>query len=86
MCLSISKLIALQSEEDFYIRYYTLQLLIALLTNSPNRYSFFHFGSKSFARLTLLLRIWAWAFLQAAGSYSDDSSWCHKAYGYAHGT
>ncbi|CAL5442600.1 unnamed protein product [Camellia sinensis] len=26
-----------QSEEDFYIRYYTLQLLTALLTNSPNR-------------------------------------------------
>ncbi|GFZ01349.1 golgin Putative 6 [Actinidia rufa] len=25
------------SEEDFYIRYYTLQLLTALLTNSPNR-------------------------------------------------
>lgn len=28
---------ALQTEEDFYVRYYTLQLLTALLTNSPNR-------------------------------------------------
>lgn len=27
-----------QSEDDFYIRYYTLQLLTALLTHSPNRY------------------------------------------------
>ncbi|KAF2308455.1 hypothetical protein GH714_009748 [Hevea brasiliensis] len=26
-----------QSEEDFYVRYYTLQILTALLTNSPNR-------------------------------------------------
>lgn len=32
-----------QLEEDFYVRYYTLQLLTALLTNSPNRY--FVFGS-----------------------------------------
>ncbi|GMQ05521.1 hypothetical protein CsSME_00050513 [Camellia sinensis var. sinensis] len=34
---SISLLLSLLSEEDFYIRYYTLQLLTALLTNSPNR-------------------------------------------------
>ncbi|XAR49720.1 hypothetical protein NMG60_11033001 [Bertholletia excelsa] len=34
---SISLLISLLSEEDFYIRYYTLQLLTTLLTNSPNR-------------------------------------------------
>ncbi|XVF57971.1 hypothetical protein PTKIN_Ptkin07bG0025200 [Pterospermum kingtungense] len=34
---SISLLISLLSEEDFYVRYYTLQILTALLTNSPNR-------------------------------------------------
>ncbi|KAJ4961965.1 hypothetical protein NE237_021875 [Protea cynaroides] len=33
----ISLLLSLLSEEDFYVRYYTLQLLTALLTNSPNR-------------------------------------------------
>ncbi|CAA2985293.1 golgin candidate 6 isoform X1 [Olea europaea subsp. europaea] len=34
---SISLLLSLLSEEDFYVRYYTLQLLTALLTNSLNR-------------------------------------------------
>ncbi|KAK9053123.1 hypothetical protein SSX86_029753 [Deinandra increscens subsp. villosa] len=34
---SISLLLSLLGEDDFYIRYYTLQLLTALLTNSPNR-------------------------------------------------
>ncbi|KAH7841344.1 hypothetical protein Vadar_028611 [Vaccinium darrowii] len=34
---SISLLLSLLLEEDFYVRYYTLQLLTALLTNSPNR-------------------------------------------------
>ncbi|KAK6158218.1 hypothetical protein DH2020_005532 [Rehmannia glutinosa] len=34
---SISLLLSLLSEEDFYVRYYTLQLLTALLTNSQNR-------------------------------------------------
>ncbi|KAI3468701.1 hypothetical protein Pfo_025364 [Paulownia fortunei] len=34
---SISLLLSLLSEEDFYVRYYTLQLLTALLTNSPYR-------------------------------------------------
>ncbi|XP_042010505.1 golgin candidate 6-like [Salvia splendens] len=34
---SISLLLSLLSEEDFYIRYYTLQLLTALLTKSPTR-------------------------------------------------
>ncbi|KAF5479689.1 hypothetical protein F2P56_000489 [Juglans regia] len=34
---SISLLLSLLSEEDFYVRYYTLQLLTALLTNSTNR-------------------------------------------------
>ncbi|KAA8520857.1 hypothetical protein F0562_011530 [Nyssa sinensis] len=34
---SISLLLSLLSEEDFYVRYYTLQLLTALLANSPNR-------------------------------------------------
>ncbi|XP_073116828.1 golgin candidate 6 [Elaeis guineensis] len=34
---SISLLLSLLSEDDFYIRYYTLQLLTALLTHSPNR-------------------------------------------------
>ncbi|KVH95366.1 Armadillo-like helical [Cynara cardunculus var. scolymus] len=34
---SISLLLSLLSEDDFYIRYYTLQLLTALLTNSPIR-------------------------------------------------
>ncbi|KAL1834785.1 hypothetical protein ACET3Z_004436 [Daucus carota] len=34
---SISLLLSLLSEEDFYVRYYTLQLLTALLTNSRNR-------------------------------------------------
>ncbi|PIN03998.1 ER-Golgi vesicle-tethering protein p115 [Handroanthus impetiginosus] len=34
---NISLLLSLLSEEDFYVRYYTLQLLTALLTNSPNR-------------------------------------------------
>ncbi|KAG0470454.1 hypothetical protein HPP92_017154 [Vanilla planifolia] len=34
---SISLLLSLLLEDDFYIRYYTLQLLTALLTNSPNR-------------------------------------------------
>ncbi|XP_057800045.1 golgin candidate 6-like [Salvia miltiorrhiza] len=33
---NISLLLSLLLEEDFYIRYYTLQLLTALLTNSPN--------------------------------------------------
>ncbi|XP_021298976.1 golgin candidate 6 isoform X1 [Herrania umbratica] len=34
---SISLLLTLLSEEDFYVRYYTLQILTALLTNSPIR-------------------------------------------------
>ncbi|OMO59325.1 hypothetical protein CCACVL1_24923 [Corchorus capsularis] len=34
---SISLLLSLLSEEDFYVRYYTLQILTALLTNSQNR-------------------------------------------------
>ncbi|KAL0331292.1 UNVERIFIED_CONTAM: Golgin candidate 6 [Sesamum angustifolium] len=34
---NISLLLSLLAEEDFYVRYYTLQLLTALLTNSPNR-------------------------------------------------
>ncbi|RVW63166.1 Golgin candidate 6 [Vitis vinifera] len=34
---NISLLLSLLTEEDFYIRYYTLQLLTALLTNLPNR-------------------------------------------------
>ncbi|KAG6408057.1 hypothetical protein SASPL_131059 [Salvia splendens] len=34
---NISLLLSLLSEEDFYIRYYTLQLLTALLTKSPTR-------------------------------------------------
>ncbi|XP_008804804.2 golgin candidate 6 [Phoenix dactylifera] len=34
---SISLLLSLLSEDEFYIRYYTLQLLTALLTHSPNR-------------------------------------------------
>lgn len=34
---SITLLLSLLSEDDFYVRYYTLQLLTALLTNSPNR-------------------------------------------------
>ncbi|CAI0454805.1 unnamed protein product [Linum tenue] len=34
---NISLLLSLLSEEDFYIRYYTLQILTALLMNSPNR-------------------------------------------------
>ncbi|GMP70353.1 hypothetical protein CsSME_00029233 [Camellia sinensis var. sinensis] len=34
---SISLLLSLLSEEDFYTCYYTLQLLAVLLTNSPNR-------------------------------------------------
>ncbi|KAL6549937.1 Golgin candidate 6 [Orobanche minor] len=34
---SISLLLSLLSEEDFYVRYYTLQLLTVLLTNSQNR-------------------------------------------------
>ncbi|VFQ68032.1 unnamed protein product [Cuscuta campestris] len=34
---NISLLLSLLSEEDFYVRYYTLQLLTALLTNSANR-------------------------------------------------
>ncbi|KAK4282327.1 hypothetical protein QN277_013719 [Acacia crassicarpa] len=34
---SISLLISLLSEDDFYVRYYTLQLLTALLTNFPQR-------------------------------------------------
>ncbi|KAF4373274.1 hypothetical protein G4B88_007287 [Cannabis sativa] len=33
----ISLLLSLLAEDDFYIRYYTLQILTALLTNSPNR-------------------------------------------------
>ncbi|XP_043723707.1 golgin candidate 6-like isoform X2 [Telopea speciosissima] len=33
----ISLLLSLLAEEDFYVRYYTLQLLTALLTYSPNR-------------------------------------------------
>ncbi|KAE8661685.1 Golgin candidate 6 [Hibiscus syriacus] len=34
---SVSLLLSLLAEEDFYVRYYTLQILTALLTNSPNR-------------------------------------------------
>ncbi|CAJ1792502.1 unnamed protein product [Sphenostylis stenocarpa] len=34
---SISLLLSLLTEDDFYVRYYTLQLLTALLTNSPQR-------------------------------------------------
>ncbi|XP_011003117.1 PREDICTED: golgin candidate 6 [Populus euphratica] len=34
---NISLLLTLLSEEDFYVRYYTLQILTALLTNSQNR-------------------------------------------------
>ncbi|KMZ57208.1 hypothetical protein ZOSMA_88G00280, partial [Zostera marina] len=34
---SISVLLSLLSEDDFYVRYYTLQLLTVLLTHSPNR-------------------------------------------------
>ncbi|XP_021891995.1 golgin candidate 6, partial [Carica papaya] len=34
---SISLLLGLLSEDDFYVRYYTLQIMTALLTNSPNR-------------------------------------------------
>ncbi|KAF6152365.1 hypothetical protein GIB67_006019 [Kingdonia uniflora] len=34
---SISLLLSLLAEEDFYVRYYTLQVLTALLTHSPNR-------------------------------------------------
>ncbi|KAE8706694.1 Golgin candidate 6 [Hibiscus syriacus] len=34
---SISLLLSLLSEEDFYVRYYTLQILTALLTNSQKR-------------------------------------------------
>ncbi|GLT33196.1 hypothetical protein SLA2020_078010 [Shorea laevis] len=34
---SISLLLSLLIEEDFYVRYYTLQILTALLTNSPSR-------------------------------------------------
>ncbi|CAI9094132.1 OLC1v1029821C1 [Oldenlandia corymbosa var. corymbosa] len=34
---SISLLLNLLAEDDFYVRYYTLQLLTALLTNSPTR-------------------------------------------------
>ncbi|CAI0456971.1 unnamed protein product [Linum tenue] len=36
---NISLLLSLLSEEDFYIRYYTLQILTALLMNSPNSFS-----------------------------------------------
>ncbi|CAN1321815.1 Golgin candidate 6 [Linum perenne] len=35
---NISLLLSLLSEEDFYIRYYTLQILTALLMNSPNSF------------------------------------------------
>ncbi|TKY63193.1 Golgin candidate 6 [Spatholobus suberectus] len=34
---SISLLLSLLTEDDFYVRYYTLQLLTALLSNSPQR-------------------------------------------------
>ncbi|XP_061368732.1 golgin candidate 6-like isoform X1 [Gastrolobium bilobum] len=34
---SISLLLSLLAEDDFYVRYYTLQLLTALVTNSPQR-------------------------------------------------
>ncbi|KAL9231575.1 hypothetical protein vseg_006787 [Gypsophila vaccaria] len=34
---NISLLLSLLAEDDFYIRYYTLQVLTALLTNSPGR-------------------------------------------------
>ncbi|KAF5186898.1 golgin candidate [Thalictrum thalictroides] len=34
---SIPLLLSLLEEDDFYVRYYTLQLLTALLTHSPNR-------------------------------------------------
>ncbi|KAK9684333.1 hypothetical protein RND81_10G203200 [Saponaria officinalis] len=34
---NISLLLSLLAEDDFYVRYYTLQVLTALLTNSPGR-------------------------------------------------
>ncbi|KAL3499310.1 hypothetical protein ACH5RR_038403 [Cinchona calisaya] len=34
---SISLLLSLLSDDDFYVRYFTIQLLTALLTNSPSR-------------------------------------------------
>jgi hypothetical protein len=34
---NISLLLSLLSEDDFYVRYYTLQLLTAVITNSPKR-------------------------------------------------
>ncbi|XP_061357524.1 golgin candidate 6-like isoform X2 [Gastrolobium bilobum] len=34
---SISLLLSLLEEDDFYVRYYTLQILTALVTNSPQR-------------------------------------------------
>lgn len=34
---NIALLLSLLAEDDFYVRYYTLQILTALLTNSPNR-------------------------------------------------
>ncbi|THU65165.1 hypothetical protein C4D60_Mb05t00790 [Musa balbisiana] len=34
---SISLFLSMLSEDDFYVRYYTLQIITALLTNSPNR-------------------------------------------------
>ncbi|XP_042471213.1 golgin candidate 6 isoform X2 [Zingiber officinale] len=34
---NISLLLSLLTEDDFYVRYYTLQIITALLTHSPNR-------------------------------------------------
>lgn len=79
-----------QLEEDFYVRYYTLQLLTALLTNSPNRY--FVFGSVLIISGFVYSITWSlgeiicWVFFQVTGSHSNYSSWINSAHGHAHGS
>ncbi|KAL0329836.1 UNVERIFIED_CONTAM: Golgin candidate 6 [Sesamum radiatum] len=54
---NISLLLSLLAEEDFYVRYYTLQLLTALLTNSPNRCDLFPFCTRLFLPPLAILRV-----------------------------
>lgn len=81
--------VLLQSEEDFYVRYYTLQLLTALLTNSPTRYIYL----LGLFILFLFLFMYCLQFslvvdfpLKVAGSNSQYSSWYNSTYGHAYGS
>jgi hypothetical protein len=80
-------LFGLKSEEDFYVRYYTIQLLTALLTNSLKRCPVSSFLScwdavTTFeSHVTLFLSVF-----QITGGNSIDSSWYNSHNGHAYGS